>query len=94
MYCPNCKQEFPGKFCPECGAKLVELPKQNDLGINISDDAAIMGGVNVTRNEQGALALLFIHARKLTCMRGFTRALQTYHHDNGGRLGRNGKLGL
>ena len=51
MYCPNCKQEFPGKFCPECGAKLVELPKQNDLGINISDDAAIMGGVNVTRNE-------------------------------------------
>ena len=51
MYCPNCKQEFPGKFCPECGAKLVESPKQNDLGINISDDAAIMGGVNVTRNE-------------------------------------------
>ena len=51
MYCPNCKQEFPGKFCPECGAKLVESPKQNDFGINISDDAAIMGGVNVTRNE-------------------------------------------
>ena len=51
MYCPNCKQEFPGKFCPECGTKLVELPKQNDLGINISDDAAIMGGINVTRNE-------------------------------------------
>ena len=51
MYCPNCKQEFPGKFCPECGAKLVESPKQNDFGINISDDAAIMGGINVTRNE-------------------------------------------
>ena len=51
MYCPNCKQEFPGKFCPECGAKLVESPKQNDFGVNISDDAAIMGGVNVTRNE-------------------------------------------
>ncbi len=51
MYCPNCKQEFPGKFCPECGTKLVESPKQNDFGVNISDDAAIMGGVNVTRNE-------------------------------------------
>ena len=51
MYCPNCKQEFPGKFCPECGTKLVEVPKQNDFGVNISDDAAIMGGVNVTRNE-------------------------------------------
>lgn len=24
MYCPNCKQEFPGKFCPECGTKLIE----------------------------------------------------------------------
>ena len=51
MYCPNCKQEFDGKFCPECGTKLVEVPKQNDFGVNISDDAAIMGGVNVTRNE-------------------------------------------
>ena len=51
MYCPNCKEEFPGKFCPECGAKLVETPKQNDFGVNISDDAAIMGSVNVTRNE-------------------------------------------
>ncbi len=51
MYCPNCKEEFPGKFCPECGTKLVDTPKQNDFGVNISDDAAIMGGVNVTRNE-------------------------------------------
>ena len=24
MYCPNCKQEFEGKFCPECGAKKPE----------------------------------------------------------------------
>ena len=24
MYCPNCKQEFDGKFCPECGTKLIE----------------------------------------------------------------------
>ena len=27
MYCPNCKQEFNSKFCPECGAKIVEMPK-------------------------------------------------------------------
>ncbi len=25
MYCPNCKQEFDGKFCPECGTKTVEV---------------------------------------------------------------------
>lgn len=25
MYCPNCKQEFDGKFCPECGAKIEEM---------------------------------------------------------------------
>ena len=24
MYCPNCKQESEGKFCPECGTKLIE----------------------------------------------------------------------
>ena len=51
MYCENCKQEFSGNFCPICGSKLVEKPQQNDLGVNIGDDAAIMGGVNVTRNE-------------------------------------------
>ena len=25
MYCPNCKKEFNSKFCPECGAKIVEM---------------------------------------------------------------------
>ena len=25
MYCPNCKQEFDGKFCPECETKIVEI---------------------------------------------------------------------
>ena len=25
MYCPNCKKEFDSKFCPECGAKIVEM---------------------------------------------------------------------
>ena len=51
MYCPNCKQEFPGKFCPECGAKLVESPTEKDIALNISDDAAVVGGINVTRND-------------------------------------------
>ena len=22
MYCPNCKQEYDGKFCPECGTTV------------------------------------------------------------------------
>lgn len=51
MYCPNCKQEFSGKFCPECGAKLIEKSNQDDLCVNISDNAAVLGGLNVTRNE-------------------------------------------
>lgn len=51
MYCPNCKQEFSGKFCPECGTKLIEKSNQDDLCVNISDNAAVLGGLNVTRNE-------------------------------------------
>ena len=55
MYCPNCKKEYPvdfqGKFCIECGAKLVESPQNENTGVNIGGDAAIMGGLNVTTNE-------------------------------------------
>ena len=51
MYCPKCKQEFPGKFCPECGTKLIEPPSQNDINLNLSDNAAILGGLNVSKNE-------------------------------------------
>ena len=52
MYCPKCKQEFPGKFCPECGAKLIEeAPSQNDINLNLSDKAAVLGGINVNKNE-------------------------------------------
>ena len=45
MYCPNCKKvyssEYKGNFCGDCGTRLVDSPKQNDFGVNISDDAAI-----------------------------------------------------
>lgn len=26
MYCPNCNKEYEGKFCPECGTKLIVKP--------------------------------------------------------------------
>ena len=55
MYCPDCKQEYPvdfqGKYCIECGAKLVESPQSENTGVNIGGEAAIMGGLNVTTNE-------------------------------------------
>ena len=51
MYCPECKQDFPGKFCPECGTKLIEVSSQNDINLNLSDNTAVLGGVNVTRND-------------------------------------------
>ena len=51
MYCPNCKKEFQSKFCPECGTKLIDTPSQNDINLNLSDKAAVVGGVNVTRND-------------------------------------------
>ena len=51
MYCPECKQEFSGKFCPECGTKLIEVSSQNDINLNLSDNTAVLGGVNVTRND-------------------------------------------
>lgn len=47
MYCPNCKQSFEGKFCPECGAKLIEEPQANGISINLGDANAISGGLNM-----------------------------------------------
>lgn len=48
MYCPECKQEYDGKFCPECGAKLVEKPSQAEgISINLGDANAISGGINL-----------------------------------------------
>ena len=35
MYCPNCKQEFDGKFCSECGTKLIEKTQRICPNCNI-----------------------------------------------------------
>ena len=39
MYCPNCKQEFEGKFCPECGTKLIEKTQRICPNCNIEVDS-------------------------------------------------------
>ena len=39
MYCPNCKQEFDGKFCPECGTKLIEKTQRVCPKCNIEVDS-------------------------------------------------------
>lgn len=49
MYCPNCKKELSGKFCPECGTPLVEKPIQKgNPFVNLGDANAINGNLNVT----------------------------------------------
>lgn len=48
MYCPNCKQEYDGKFCPECGTKLIEKPATSGVSLNLGDAAAISGGLHVS----------------------------------------------
>jgi hypothetical protein len=55
MYCPNCKQEYDGKFCPECGTKLIEKHAADEnvsmgVNINLGDANAISGGVHVVNN--------------------------------------------
>ena len=48
MYCPNCKQEYDGKFCPECGTKLIEKPTNaSGISLNLGDANAISGGLHV-----------------------------------------------
>lgn len=48
MYCPNCKQEYDGKFCPECGTKLIEKPATSGVSLNLGDANAISGGLHVS----------------------------------------------
>ena len=51
MYCPNCKQEHAGAFCPECGTKLIEKPvasSASGIGLNMGDANAISGGVHMS----------------------------------------------
>lgn len=53
MYCPNCKKEYEGKFCPECGTQLIEKPLPS-ANLNLGDANAISGDINVstTNNTQ------------------------------------------
>ena len=48
MYCPNCKQEYEGKFCPECGTKLLEKPDTSGVSLSLGDANAISGGLHVS----------------------------------------------
>ena len=52
MFCPNCNQEYDGKFCPECGTKLIEKPIASGVALNLSGDAnAISGGIHMADSQ-------------------------------------------
>lgn len=49
MYCPNCKQEYDGKFCPECGTRLIDNSiQQSGFNLSLGDANAISGGIHLT----------------------------------------------
>ena len=53
------------------------------------------GTVHIAGHQQRPLAVLPAHmARQLGAVGGFTGALQTHHHHNGGALGGRGKAGI
>lgn len=41
MFCPNCNQEYIGKFCPECGTKLIDKVSTDGIAIKIGDGGAV-----------------------------------------------------
>ena len=48
MYCLNCKKEIEGKYCPECGTKLIEKPTSaGGLNLKLGDANAVSGGVHL-----------------------------------------------
>ena len=52
------------------------------------------GAVDVARDEQRALAVLFEVNGELSAQRGLARALKAAHHDDRGRLAGDGELGV
>ena len=48
MYCPDCKKEFDGNFCPTCGTKLIEKPATIGVSLNLGDANAISGGLHTS----------------------------------------------
>ncbi len=53
MYCPNCNQEYEGKFCPECGTKLIEKPSGiGGINLNLGDANAISGGLHIEDSRE------------------------------------------
>ena len=49
MYCPDCKKEYDGRFCPECGTKLIEKPAvPGGVNLHLGDANAISGGLHVS----------------------------------------------
>jgi len=50
MYCPNCRKEYDGNFCPECGMRLIEKPisQGRSVNVNLGDANAISGGLHIS----------------------------------------------
>ena len=55
MYCPKCKKEYNNNvnnnYCPQCREKLIKKPSQDDINLNLSDKAAILGGLSITKTD-------------------------------------------
>jgi len=48
MYCPNCKQEYDGKFYLDCGVPLIdEVSQQNISRISLPKGTGIVFSVTI-----------------------------------------------